>query len=78
MAVRTVSCADAHTDQSERASAVRYRVRGEFAEMPGLCLRVEQAARLFGLDRAETEGVLESLVDEGYLRRTTRGFTRCG
>ncbi len=76
MTVRTVSYADAH-EQDERSSTVRFRVRGEFAEMPGLCLPVEQAARLFGLDRTETEVVLESLVDEGYLRRTARGFVKC-
>ncbi len=53
------------------------RVRGEFMELPGLSLQVDQAARLFGVDRAETERILEALVRVGFLRRSTvGGFAR--
>ncbi|HEY7446918.1 MAG TPA: hypothetical protein VH702_02150 [Vicinamibacterales bacterium] len=45
------------------------RVRGEFLEMPGLQLRVEQAQRLWGLDRSTCEELLRSLVDAKFLWR---------
>ena len=45
------------------------RVRGEFLEMPGLQLRVEQAQRLWGLDRSTCEELLKSLVDAKFLSR---------
>lgn len=45
------------------------RVRGEFLEMPGLRLRVEQAQRLWDLDRATCEELLASLVDANFLAR---------
>jgi hypothetical protein len=45
------------------------RVRGEFIEMPGLRLRIEQAQRLLNLDRPICESVLRSLVDAKFLRR---------
>jgi hypothetical protein len=45
------------------------RVRGEFLEMPGLQLRVEQAQRLWGLDRPTCEELLKSLVDAKFLWR---------
>jgi hypothetical protein len=48
-------------------------ILGSYREMPGLCLRVEQAARLFGLRRATCEIVLEDLVREGQLRRDADG-----
>lgn len=44
------------------------RVRSEFIEMPGLRLRVEQAERLWNLDRASCEYVLSSLVRAKFLR----------
>ena len=45
------------------------RVRSEFIEMPGLRLKIEQAQRLWNLDRAICEGVLRSLVEANFLRR---------
>ena len=45
------------------------RVRGEFLEMPGLRLRLEQAQRLWGLDRHTCEDLLSSLVDAKFLAR---------
>jgi hypothetical protein len=50
-----------------------YRVRAEFQELPGLSLRVDQAARLFGIDRIDTECILEMLVRAGFLRYTSSG-----
>ena len=48
------------------------RVRGEFIEMPGLRLRlrVEQAQRLWNLDRASCEFLLRSLVEDKFLARS--------
>jgi DNA-binding IclR family transcriptional regulator len=45
------------------------RVRGEFLEMPGLRLNVEQAQRLWNLDRASCESLLSSLVEARFLSR---------
>jgi hypothetical protein len=44
------------------------RVRSEFIEMPGLRLRIDQAQRLWNLDRVMCESVLRSLVDAKFLR----------
>ena len=46
---------------------------GTYREMPGLCLHVNQAARLFGLRRSTCEIVLEDLVQQGLLRRAADG-----
>jgi hypothetical protein len=43
------------------------RVRSEFIEMPGLRLRLDQAQRLWNLDRASCEVVLSSLVRAKFL-----------
>jgi hypothetical protein len=43
------------------------RVRAEFIEMPGLRLRVEQAQRLWNMDRTSCELLLRSLVDAKFL-----------
>lgn len=57
------------------------RVQSEFLEMPGLRLTPAQAARLWAIDRATTEALLDGLTSSGflarngdgaYLRRTTR------
>jgi hypothetical protein len=53
------------------------RVRGEFREMPGLCLTPAQASRLWGLDAVASQALLDALVDAQFLRRTANGgFTR--
>jgi hypothetical protein len=49
------------------------RVRGEFIEMPGLQLTVAQAARLWGLDVAACDNVIDALVQTAFLRRTHNG-----
>lgn len=53
--------------------AIVRRVRAEFVEMPGLKLTVNQAARLWGLDRAACEAVIESLTASAFIRRTPCG-----
>ena len=44
------------------------RIRGEFNEMPGLRLTPEQAARLWGLDPAACNEILQRLVATSFLR----------
>jgi hypothetical protein len=45
------------------------RVRSEFTEMPGLRLRVDQAQRLWNMDRVSCEVLLSSLVEAKFLRQ---------
>jgi hypothetical protein len=51
------------------STALLNRIRGEFIEMPGLRLRVEQAQRLWNLDRTSCEVLLLSLVEAKFLHR---------
>jgi hypothetical protein len=46
--------------------------------MPGLSLTLEQAQRLFALDRHVCEGVLHVLVADGILRRAGSHYRRAG
>lgn len=43
------------------------RIRGEFLEMPGLRLTIQQAQRLWGLDRNTCVCLLDTLIDSGFL-----------
>jgi hypothetical protein len=58
--------------QQSRDEVLR-RVRGEFIEMPGLRLTTAQAQRLWGLDRAACDALLDALVDAKFLFRTRDG-----
>jgi hypothetical protein len=49
------------------------RIRGEYLEMPGLRLTLEQAQRLCGVERMLCKMVLDSLVDAKFLRVTSDG-----
>ena len=48
-------------------------ILGSYYQMPGLTLRLEQAARLFGLRTRTCQVVFEDLVRVGALRRTEDG-----
>lgn len=50
-----------------------YRIRGEYLEMPGLRLTLEQAARLWHMDTAVCAAVLMQLVAERFLTCTRHG-----
>jgi hypothetical protein len=52
------------------------RIGGEFQEMPGTCLTIAQASRLFGVPSDVGIRVLRRLVDEGVLRVTPDGRYR--
>lgn len=58
-----------HASQIDRSQ----RMVAEFREMPGTCLTVGQAARLWALDRSDAARALERLERAGVLRRTPRG-----
>jgi hypothetical protein len=44
-------------------------VLGTFREMPGLCLHLNQAARLFDLRPQTCQSILDDMVSRGWLRR---------
>jgi len=49
------------------------RIRGEYREMPGLRLTFAQACRLWQVDAATCEMLLEHLVREAFLYKTDNG-----
>ena len=53
--------------------ALLRRVRGEFREMPGMRLTLEQAMRLWTLDRRTCLVVLDSLVTAKFLEQDCNG-----
>ena len=55
------------------AESLLTRIRAEYREMPGFCLTLPQACRLWQVDRAECERILATLVAEQFLRRTPTG-----
>jgi hypothetical protein len=56
--------------------ALMRRVRGEYREMPGMRLTVDQAMRLWMLDRKTCTGVLDSLVEARFLEQDGSGRYR--
>jgi hypothetical protein len=52
---------------------VLQRIRGEFLEMPGMALRLEQVRRLCGVETPVCQTVLDALVAAGFLRMTPDG-----
>jgi hypothetical protein len=69
----TIKCAKFRPPGPDRE---RTLVFGTYAEMPGLSLHLNQAARLFGLREATCDVVLDDLVSEGLLRRSGDGQYR--
>lgn len=53
-------------------------VRAEYLEMPGLCLTVAQAARLWNVSRDECLRTLDSLTQAGFLCRSKDQYLRAG
>ena len=52
------------------------RLRSEFATMPGLCLTVDQTARLLSVRTPKACALLDELVVDGLLVRSARGIYR--
>jgi hypothetical protein len=51
-------------------------IMGSYREMPGLSLRLDQAARLFNLSAQTCRSVLEDLVRQRHLRLDMQGQYR--
>jgi hypothetical protein len=66
----------AHRDEFDLCT----RVQAEFREMPALKLTLPQAARLFSIEPARCERVLDALVRAGQLANDGNTFAspRCG
>ena len=45
-------------------------IRSEYLEMPGLSVTLPQAARLWSADRGDCLDALETLVRDGFLRKS--------
>jgi hypothetical protein len=52
------------------------RIRGEFLEMPGLHLTLDQARRLWALDLATCKSLLDALVDAKFLIQRNGKYLR--
>jgi len=63
----------AMNDISRGVQDLVQRIRGEFIEMPGLRLTVQQARRLWRLDDTACDTVLSALVDAHFLAITPDG-----
>jgi len=60
------------TEDDVDASLIE-RIVGEYREMPGLALTLDQARKLWGCDAATCRCVVETLVKQGVLRWTSHG-----
>jgi hypothetical protein len=58
--------------------ALLTRIRAEFLEMPGLRLTREQAQRLWGVERAVCQQLLDALVETQFLCARPDGIYRRG
>ncbi len=72
--------ADEHNPRPARAErwpsqheSLLQRFRGEYLEMPGLRLTLQQAQRLFAVDRALCQTLLGTLVRENFLSLKSDG-----
>ena len=52
---------------------ILHRVRGEFREMPGMRLTLEQAMRLWSLNRETCASVFDELMASRFLQRDVNG-----
>lgn len=66
--METPECSARH-----RTEELLDRIKGEYCEMPGLCLTLAQAARLWNVDAARASTALRRLAETGYLRRRIDG-----
>jgi len=60
-------------ERQQRNERLAGRIRAEYLEMPGLCLTIEQAQRLWSLEPPTCGALLKSLIDSRFLRRTDCG-----
>ena len=70
--IRNASGGGASLDMID--GALITRVRGEYREMPGLCLTVQQASRFFQINPTDCTRVLDLLVAQHVLKRSATGL----
>lgn len=58
---------------NEASTGLLWRVRGEYLEMPGLRLSLDQASRMWAVDRESCGSVLDALVGASFLQRNQDG-----
>ena len=70
-----IAATDDHTASPPNVDFVRMLdiVRDEYLEMPGLRLTGRQAQRLWSLDTATCDALLDTLERAHFLRRSPRG-----
>jgi Fic family protein len=69
--------AERYAEPSEMLmSHVIEHIRAEYVEMPGLSVTLPQAARLWGLSTFQSERLLSTLVDSGFLLCDRKGVYR--
>jgi hypothetical protein len=69
-----IAAAHQDPDTTARVAATLIgRVRNEYLEMPGLKLTPQQAARLWGVERAVSDQILAALANCGFLFRNRDG-----
>ncbi len=73
MAVQMNEACTVHLFQRTPLRALELRIRGEYREMPGMRLRLEQAMRLWSIDGLTCRQALDDLVQEGFLQRDETG-----
>jgi hypothetical protein len=62
--------------RTSKEDALLRRARGEYREMPGMRLTIEQAMRLWDVDRPTCQSLLTSLVEAHFLDLDAHGRYR--
>jgi hypothetical protein len=60
--------------QDKELGKLLRQIQGEYREMPGLCVTLPQACRLWHLDQDTCNHVLSQLVRDQFLRQTPKGL----
>lgn len=63
-------------DRTDVSVDLQHRVVGEYVYLPGLCLTVPQAARLFAVSHSDSRQALERLVEAAFLQRDGACYVR--
>jgi DNA-binding IclR family transcriptional regulator len=64
--------------QTPRPVDLGAMIRAEYLEMPGLCLTLGQAARLWNVDTNQCREILETLTRTGFLYRSGDMYLKVG
>jgi hypothetical protein len=67
------SAPDEVSTRADDGRQLTHRVQAEYFDMPGLCITLSEAQRLWATDRQTCEIVLRELLSRRFLRITTNG-----